>query len=46
LERFEERGTFHVTVNTQHNNLASLALYKRAGFRLTGEVYPIYEHQI
>jgi [ribosomal protein S18]-alanine N-acetyltransferase len=46
LERFEERGTFHVTVNTQHNNLSSLALYKKAGFRLTGEVYPVYEQQI
>jgi len=46
LERFEERGTFLVTVNTQHNNLASLALYKKAGFRLTGEVYPVYEHYI
>jgi ribosomal protein S18 acetylase RimI-like enzyme len=46
LTRFEGRGTFHVSVNTQHNNLASLALYKRAGFRLTGEVYPVYEHHI
>lgn len=46
LERFEQRGMFHVTVNTQHNNLASLALYKKAGFHLTGEVYPVYEHQI
>jgi ribosomal protein S18 acetylase RimI-like enzyme len=46
LERFEQRGTFHVTVNTQHNNLASLALYQKAGFRLTGEVYPVYEHHI
>jgi ribosomal protein S18 acetylase RimI-like enzyme len=46
LERFEGRGTFHVTVNTQHNNLTSLALYRKAGFRLTGEVYPVYEQQI
>lgn len=46
LERFEQRGMFHVTVNTQHNNLASLALYKKAGFRLTGEVYPVFEHHI
>ena len=46
LKRFEDRGTFHVTVNTQHNNLASLALYQRSGFRLTGEIYPVYEHRI
>jgi ribosomal protein S18 acetylase RimI-like enzyme len=46
LKRFEGRGIFHVTVNTQHNNLASLSLYQKAGFRLTGEVYPVYEHHI
>jgi ribosomal-protein-alanine N-acetyltransferase len=46
LEHFEKRGKFHITVNTQHNNLASLALYKKAGFHLTGEVYPVYEHLV
>jgi ribosomal-protein-alanine N-acetyltransferase len=46
LERFEQRGMLHVTVNTQHNNVASLALYKKASFHLTGEVYPVYEHLI
>ena len=46
LEHFEGRGTFQITVNTQHHNLASLALYKKAGFRLTGEVYPVYEHLV
>jgi ribosomal protein S18 acetylase RimI-like enzyme len=43
LSLFEKRGAHHVTVNTQHDNLASLALYRKAGFRLTGEEYPVYE---
>ncbi|MDX1437578.1 MAG: GNAT family N-acetyltransferase [Anaerolineales bacterium] len=32
-----------VTVNTQHNNPASLELYKKIGFRRTGEEYPVYQ---
>ncbi|MFZ1041724.1 MAG: GNAT family N-acetyltransferase [Anaerolineales bacterium] len=32
----------HITVNTQSNNMASLALYEKIGFRRTGEQYPIY----
>lgn len=31
-----------VTLNTQHNNLSSLALYQRIGFRETGERFPVY----
>lgn len=31
-----------VTLNTQHNNHASLALYHRIGFRETGERFPVY----
>jgi [ribosomal protein S18]-alanine N-acetyltransferase len=34
-----------VTLNTQHNNAASLALYHRAGFRETGERFPLYRYQ-
>jgi len=36
-------GYPQVTVNTQHNNLASLALYDKMGFRHTGDRYPVYE---
>jgi ribosomal-protein-alanine N-acetyltransferase len=43
LSQFERRGAEAVTVNTQHDNHASLSLYKKAGFRLTGEEYPIYQ---
>ncbi len=35
-------GGTKVTVNTQNNNLASLALYSRLGFQRTGEEYPVY----
>jgi [ribosomal protein S18]-alanine N-acetyltransferase len=35
-----------LTVNTQANNAASLALYYRLGFRRTGERYPVYSFQV
>jgi [ribosomal protein S18]-alanine N-acetyltransferase len=43
LSHFINRGVNHVTVNTQNDNLASLALYQKAGFEPTGEVFPVYE---
>jgi ribosomal protein S18 acetylase RimI-like enzyme len=46
LAQFHRRGSSCVTVNTQIDNEASMALYKKAGFRPTGEVYPIYETQL
>jgi ribosomal-protein-alanine N-acetyltransferase len=46
LNQFERRGAKVLTVNTQHDNPASLALYLKAGFRLTGEEYPIYRHTV
>jgi ribosomal protein S18 acetylase RimI-like enzyme len=33
-----------VTVNTQSDNDASLALYRQLGFHLTGERYAVYSH--
>lgn len=35
-----------VTVNTQADNAASLALYYRLGFRRTGERYPVYKLEV
>ncbi len=35
-----------VTVNTQADNAASLALYYRLGFRRTGERYPVYRLEV
>jgi ribosomal-protein-alanine N-acetyltransferase len=43
LKQFYRRGARAVTVNTQHNNLASMSLYERIGFKQTGETYPIYQ---
>jgi ribosomal protein S18 acetylase RimI-like enzyme len=43
LRQFERRGVHNVTVNTQHDNLVSLSLYQKSGFRLTGEEYPVFE---
>jgi ribosomal protein S18 acetylase RimI-like enzyme len=44
LIQFERRGARQLTVNTQHNNFTSIALYEKAGFRRTGESYPVYVH--
>ncbi len=46
LLQFERRGVFRITVNTQHDNTASLKLYEKVGFRKTGEVYPVYEYAL
>ena len=46
LAQFNRRGAQTITVNTQKDNLASLALYKRAGFEFTGEEYPVYKMEI
>lgn len=41
--RFLQRGARSITVNTQQDNLASLRLYRRAGFQPIGEEYPVYQ---
>jgi ribosomal protein S18 acetylase RimI-like enzyme len=46
LSQFSRQGVQHVTVNTQKNNTASLGLYAKAGFNLTGESYRVYQHII
>lgn len=35
-----------LSVNTQSNNFRSLALYKKCGFRETGEEYPLYMYEV
>ena len=45
LNQFKKQGSRHVTVNTQQNNAASLALYFKAGFNLTGESYRVYQRK-
>jgi ribosomal protein S18 acetylase RimI-like enzyme len=44
LSQFSKQGIKHVTVNTQQNNVASLGLYSKAGFTVTGESYRVYLH--
>jgi ribosomal-protein-alanine N-acetyltransferase len=44
LLQFERRGGLRVTVNTQEDNAASLALYAKAGFSATGESYSVYQY--
>lgn len=46
LGEFSQRGASHVTVNTQSDNLASQALYHKAGFGNTNEVYQVYQSEI
>lgn len=41
LERFSHQELYRVTVNTQDNNSASLALYQKLGFWLTGDRFQV-----
>lgn len=43
LAQFTRRGRTMLTVNTQHDNQASLILYNKTGFQRTGEEYPVYQ---
>lgn len=46
IVRVLNSGGSRLTVNTQANNAASLALYHKLGFRRTGEQFPVYTHQV
>jgi ribosomal protein S18 acetylase RimI-like enzyme len=39
-------GIPKLSVNTQSDNQTSLSLYKRMGFLLTGEQYPVYTFDV
>ncbi len=41
LHHFSSRNVFRITVNTQDNNQASLALYQKLGFWQTGERFQV-----
>ena len=41
-QHFWDCGQWHLTVNTQSNNNASLSLYQKAGFLLTGDRFPVF----
>jgi ribosomal protein S18 acetylase RimI-like enzyme len=42
LEQFKRRGAHKVTVNTQEDNVISLSLYQKFGFKRTKEDFPVY----
>jgi ribosomal protein S18 acetylase RimI-like enzyme len=42
IEAMARRNIHRVTVNTQGDNRASLALYQKLGFQYTWEEYPVY----
>ncbi len=44
IVHYRNQGIESITVNTQDDNLASLALYEHAGFKLTGQVFPVFHH--
>jgi ribosomal-protein-alanine N-acetyltransferase len=43
IERCRQDSPCEVSVNTQDTNTASLALYRRLGFRRNGVSYPVYQ---
>ena len=42
IDSFFQKGISSITVNTQSTNHASLRLYKKIGFRPTGDQFPVY----
>jgi ribosomal-protein-alanine N-acetyltransferase len=44
LSHFRSQGFERVTVNTQVDNLSSLALYQKMGFRQLAETYSVYQY--
>lgn len=45
-QRYQHPPLFQISVNTQNTNAASLALYHKAGFRATGEGYPVFQFDL
>jgi ribosomal-protein-alanine N-acetyltransferase len=46
LQYFTKRGIKQVTVNTQSDNTASISLYRKSGFVLSDETFPVYCRQL
>lgn len=42
LAHFSRRSIRQISVNTQNDNLASISLYKKLGFTLSDESFPVY----
>ena len=46
LENFRRHRAREITVNTQQQNYKSLGLYKKLGFEMTSDGFPIYRYRI
>lgn len=46
IQRLNFKNVARLTVNTQSDNIASLALYKKMGFVVTGEKFPVYSYTV
>jgi len=46
LRRLKDKNITRLTVNTQSDNHASLALYEKMGFVITGEKFPVYCYSV
>jgi ribosomal-protein-alanine N-acetyltransferase len=46
IAQFRQFGAIKITVNTQTDNLASLALYEKNGFQQTEKFYPVYQKDL
>jgi ribosomal-protein-alanine N-acetyltransferase len=46
IRHLKVKGVARLTVNTQSDNLGSLALYEKMGFVVTGEKFPVYCCQV
>lgn len=46
IGRMRQHGANFISVNTQNNNHASLALYQKMGFIRTGEEYPVFRFYV
>ena len=43
LMQFKRRGAVNVSLNTLHDNMISLSLYHKAGFKRSSEEYTVYQ---
>lgn len=46
LQKIQAQGLTRLTVNTQNDNTASLALYEKIGFKRTGEQYCVFTRTV
>ena len=44
--QMRKRGLERLTVNTQDDNITSLALYQKTGFMRTGEQFPVFVYEL